>query len=194
MPERGYTLIELLAAIAITGLIAAISTPSFMALRRRAAVRDAAREIRSVFHLTRSRAIARRTNAGVRFIRVGSEWQFSLHDDGDGDGVRNDDIRRGVDRQIAPPRYLWQQPSLVSVALPNFPVIDPDGEAVARTDSPVQFNRSAICSFSPLGESTPGTIYLIDSAGELYAVRVYGATAKIRILRYVASRKKWESR
>jgi hypothetical protein len=42
-----------------------------------------------------------------------------------------------------------------------------------------------------LGESTPGTIYITDRGLDLYAVRVYGATAKIRVLRYVPATKKW---
>jgi hypothetical protein len=55
----------------------------------------------------------------------------------------------------------------------------------------VQFGRSTICSFSPLGESSSGTIYLTARGRDLWAVRVYGATAKIRILRYVRSTGKW---
>jgi hypothetical protein len=45
-----------------------------------------------------------------------------------------------------------------------------------------------------MGSSTSGTIYLTDDAGSLYAVRVYGVSAKIRLLRYDGSRKQWESR
>jgi prepilin-type N-terminal cleavage/methylation domain-containing protein len=192
--QHGYSLLELLTSIAIIGLVAAVAVPSFLSLRRRAAVRSAAAEIRSVFHQVRSRAIARHGNAGVKFTRVGSEWEFAIYDDGDGDGVRSDDIRRRVDREVTRPRFLWQQPQLVSVSLPAFAIVDPDGDVVPPGSSPVQFNRSTICSFSPLGQATPGTIYLTDSAGEVYAVRVYGATAKLRVLRYLAASERWESR
>lgn len=194
MKQRGYTLIELLAIIAIIGIVAAVALPSFMSMRRRAAVRSAASEIRTVFHQVRSRAIARQCHAGVKFTRVGSEWEFAIYDDGDGDGVRSDDIRRRVDREVTKPRFLWQQPQLVSVSLPAFAIVDPDGDPVPMGSSPVQFNRSTLCSFSPLGQATPGTIYLTDSAGEVYAVRVYGATAKMRVLRYRAASESWEAR
>ena len=194
MRQRGYTLVELLIIIAIIGLVASVAIPSFMSLRRRAAVRSAAAEIRSVFHEVRSRAIARHCNAGVKFTKAGSEWQFAIYDDGDGDGVRTDDIVRRVDREVSRARFLWQQPQLVSVSLPPFPIVDPDGDDIEPGAVPVQFNRSTLCSFSPIGQATPGTIYLTDSAGEVYAIRVYGPTAKIRVLRYVAATRKWESR
>ncbi|MBK5258699.1 MAG: GspH/FimT family pseudopilin [Thermoanaerobaculia bacterium] len=193
--KRGFTLIELLTVMAIIGVFVAVATPSWMSLRRRAAVRSAATEIRTIFHLVRSRAIARGANSGVKFTQLpGGEWQFAVYDDGDGDGVRNDDIRNGVDRVAQPSRYLNQQPQLASIALPASSIVDPDGTRIASGASAVQFNRSTICSFTPMGQATPGTIYLTDSAGEVYAVRVYGASAKLRLLRYIAATTKWEAR
>ena len=192
--ERGLSLIELLTVMAILAMAVSVAVPSWMSLRRHAAVRSAAAEIRSVFHHVRSRAIARAHNAGVLFIRSGSQWKFAVYDDGDRDGVRNDDIRKGVDVLVTPPRFLFQQPQLVSVGLLPQTIRDPDGDPLRPGDSPVQFNRSSICSFTPLGTSTPGTIYLTDDAGSLFAVRSYGATAKIRLLRYEPGVGKWESR
>lgn len=192
--NHGFTLLELLTVIAIVGMIAATAVPSWMSLRRRAAVRSAAAEIRTIFHETRARAVTRADYAGLRFTRNGREWQFAVYDDGDADGVRNDDIASRVDRCVRPPRYLFQQPQLVSIGLLPKEIRDPDGARLRPSDAPIQFGRSAICSFSPMGSSTSGTIYLTDGGGSLYAVRVYGATAKIRLLRYDAARQRWESR
>jgi type II secretion system protein H len=192
--QDGFTLLELLTVIAILGMVAATAVPSWMTLRRRAAVRSAAAEIRMVFHATRARAIARSDHAGLRFTRNGSQWQFAVYDDGDADGVRNDDIAARIDRCVIPPQHLFQQPQLVSIGLLPNEIRDPDGDRLRPTDAPIQFGRSAICSFSPMGSSTSGTIYLTDDGGSLYAVRVYGATAKIRLLRYDAALRRWESR
>ncbi len=193
MRQRGYTLAEIQTVIAIIGLMVACAMPSWLSLRRIAAVRAVSAEIRSIFHLVRSRAIARGINVGVKFTRANAEWQYAIYEDGDRDGVRNDDITRGTDRPVTKPRFLWQQPRLASIALPTYPLKDPDGDPLKIGAAAVQFNRSTICSFSPLGQATPGTIYLTADE-HVYAVRVYGASAKIRTLRYNRKRSRWESR
>ncbi len=188
----GFSLIEVLVVIAIIGMTAAVATPHAQSLRRRAAVRATAMEIRSIFRLARSRAIARSANTGVKFTRGARDWECAFYDDGDGDGVRNDDIRSGIDRRFDGPRTVSRIPDLASVSLPPSVAVDPDGAAVRPGASPVQFGRSTICSFSPMGQSTPGTIYLADSGGQAYAVRVFGGSGRVRLVRYDAKRRRWE--
>lgn len=189
--SRGYSLAELLTVVAILGITVLVAVPAFGSLRRRSAVRVASYELRSVFHEARSRAIARHANVGVRFINVEGTWMLAIFDDGDGDGVKSDDILLGVDPVWSLPRHVLPESNLAQIGLLDETIKDPDGDKLPPTKSPVQFGRTQICSFSPMGESTPGTIYLTDRAGELYAVRVYGATAKMRIVRYDAARRKW---
>lgn len=189
---NGYSLIELLLTIAIIGLATAIAAPQWQAMRRRAAVRAAANEIRSIFRVVRSRAITRGANAGVKFTRGAYDWQYAIYDDGDGDGVRNDDIQRGVDRRVTSPRYVIRGRELATISIPAIVRVDPDGDAIPSNSSPVQFGSSTICSFSPLGESTSGTIYLADAGGLASAVRVFGGSARVRVLRYDAGRRRWE--
>lgn len=191
--QRGYSLVELLTALAILGCIALVSIPAFASMRRRSAVRLASYELRSIFHQTRSRAIARNANAGVRFSLLSGKWHFAVYDDGDGDGVLTEDINRGTDRLAVPPRVVLRETTLATIGVLAQMITDPDGDRLFPTSSPVVFGTSKICSFSPLGESTSGTIYLTDRGSELYAVRVYGATAKMRLLRYNAGSRKWET-
>lgn len=192
MRKRGFTLIELLIAIAIIGLTTAIAVPQWQSFRRRAAVGAAAGEIRSIFRVVRSRAITRGANAGVKFTRGPYDWQYTIYDDGDGDGVRNDDIQKGIDRRVSGPLYVIRGRELAAISIPASVRVDPDGAAMPSGASPVQFGSSTICSFSPIGESTPGTIYLADAAGLAYAVRVFGGSARVRMLRYNAQRRRWE--
>ena len=193
-PHSGYSLSELLTVIAIIGLVVSIAVPQLGAMSRRAALRAAAGELRSIFHLARMRAISRAANCGVKFVLRGGEWQYAIYDDGDGDGIRNDDITRGVDRCVEAARPALRETRAVTIGLLDRTVTDPDGDRLAPSDAPVQFGRSTICSFSKYGESTAGTLYLTDRNRDLFAVRVYGASAKIRTLRYDINRDRWESR
>jgi prepilin-type N-terminal cleavage/methylation domain-containing protein len=186
--KSGFTLIELLIVLAILGLIAGIALPNFGKMRNRIALRAAAGELRSIFHLVRMRAITTGAHNGVKFVQIAGTWHFILYEDGDRDGVRNDDIKSGVDKPLSPPRVVFRESRNITIGLIDTAVKDADGDPVK---SPVVFNNSTICSFSPLGQSTPGTIYITDSAGDLWCVRVYGASAKIRTLRYEPRTRKW---
>ena len=188
--RNGYTLMELLIILAIIGLILGVAFPNFFKMQRRMALRAAAAELRGVFHLVRMRAIANGVNTGVKFVLLDGVWQFATYQDGDRDGVRNDDIKKGIDWMVAKPRIVFSQSQIVTIGFPGFPFKDPDGDTVK---SPVTFNQTALCSFSPRGEATPGSIYITDNDGELWCVRVYGATAKIRSLRYDRDKKRWVS-
>ncbi|HET7712424.1 MAG TPA: GspH/FimT family pseudopilin [Thermoanaerobaculia bacterium] len=190
---KGFSLIEALLIVAIVGLIASAAIPAFSSIHRRSAVRAASKEMQAIFHLARSRAIARGTNTGVKFIRFEGDWFYAIYDDVDGDGVRNDDIDDGTDHCFRKPRLLLPHAGLATIGLPNRDLIAPDGEKLPAGSSPIRFNRSAICSFSPMGESTPGSIYLTDGEGAVYALRVFGGSARIRLLRHLGGRQ-WEQR
>lgn len=190
--SRGFSLVEMLVVVAVIGLMVSTTLPAFHSMRRRNAVRAAAGEIRGIFHVARSRAIARGSNTGLKFVQAAGTWSFAMYDDGDGDGVRNDDITSGVDRRFGKVRSVIADTSIAAIGLPpNIAVKDPDGETLAAGANPVRFGNSSICSFSPAGESTSGTIYLTDTTGVLWAVRVFGTTAKIRSLRYDFASRRW---
>ena len=191
-PRLGFTLVELLIGMAIIGLIVAVAAPAFVTLNRHAAAHAAANEFRSIFSRCRSRAITRGMSSGVKFTRVHGVWMYALYDDGNGDGIHNADIAAGTDRMVEPPRRVLDASSLASISLPSVRIKDPDGDWLPPSRPPVQFNRSTLASFSPLGAGTPGSIYLTDRHGETYAVRVLGASARVTLLRYDWNAKRWQ--
>ena len=191
--SHGYSLLELLTVVAIIGIIALCAIPAFANYRRRMSVLAAAEQFRNIFRLTRQRAITSGHNVGVKFIE-GREWTYAVYEDGDGDGVRNDDIDRRIDRRLFGPAVLMPSFHIATIGLLKTTVKDPDGDALKPDASPVQFGRSTICSFSPMGSSTPGTVYLIDGGGQLWAARCTGNGGRVRVLRYDSNRRKWETR
>ncbi|HEY0590723.1 MAG TPA: GspH/FimT family pseudopilin [Thermoanaerobaculia bacterium] len=181
----GITLVELMIVVAIVGILATIAVPAFGTLRKKSAIRAAVHEIRAVIRLGRSRAIARGMNSAVKFQKIGPAWHYALVDDMDGDGVRNDDIKKGIDRVLLPYREVLSPGSEVAIALPSFPVLDPDtSKPIEKDASPVRFNASTLCSFGPNGGGTAGSIFLTNREHDVAMVRVTGATGRVRAILY----------
>jgi len=189
--RNGFTLLELLTVVAIIGIIALVSMPAFSNYRRNASMKAEVAELRGILRAVRSRAIARGQHCGVKFTRVANVWTYSLYDDTNGNGIRSADIASGVDRRYAGPSMLMPQFNIAGIALLDKTIRDPDGDKLAPSASAVQFGSSTICSFSPTGSATPGTIYITDGAGKLCALRVYGASGRVRVLRYDAAAHRW---
>jgi prepilin-type N-terminal cleavage/methylation domain-containing protein len=188
--KSGYTIIELLTVIAIIGMFVAVATPRWLTIQRHAAVRAAAEELQSVFRGARMRAIASGRNVGVRFTQVSTDWMYALYDDRNGNGIKTAEINSGVDKMIKRPKRVLDTVRFAKIAVPTKTIIDPDGDPLKPSASPVQFGSSSICSFSPLGAATAGSVYITDSSGEIWCARVYGVSAKVRLLRYLGG-KKW---
>lgn len=191
--QNGFTLIEMIAVVAIVGIVALCAIPAFATYRKHASLVAEAEQLRSIFRAARARAITRNANSGVRFARRGSDWTFALYDDGDGDGIRSDDIASGVDPCRAAPAVLMPQFHMATIALLPVAIRDPDGDPLAPSAPAVQFGRSSTCSFSSTGAGTPGTVYITNRDGEICAVRVLGGSGRVRVLRYDAVRKKWRN-
>lgn len=185
--QRGYSLAEALTVLGILALLALVTLPAFANMNRRMALRAATADLRSLLHETRSRAIAANKHHGLKFTESGGIWHITVYDDGDGDGIRNEDIKKSIDRPVAAPRPVFRESRIIAIGLPQKGIKDPDGDPLK---GPVAFNRSTICSFSPIGAATPGSIYLTDGH-DLWCVRVSGATARIRVLRYDLAKKRW---
>ncbi len=146
-------------------------------------MRLGASELRSVLQFARASAIASDAETAVKFRKVNEEWIYGLYRDGDGDGVRNADISAGIDRRIPSPPGIPERLSVAAIGLPRIAVRVPDTDTILRPgEDPIRFGGSLLCSFSPLGSATPGSIYVTDRLRAAAAVRVFGATGRIRIV------------
>jgi hypothetical protein len=194
--ESGFHLVELVVTAAVAMIAVGIATPPVLEWAAARQVRLAAGEVGSALALARAYAVAHAVHVGVKF-RVADEGAVSwtLHRDGDGDGVRTDDIESGVDPRVTPTRHLFHFGRQVRLGFP--PGAAPRDPAdprrrLDRLDDPIRFNRSDIASYNPLGGSTPGSVYVTDGRSRLAALRVLAATGRMRVIVYDARTERWK--
>lgn len=189
----GFSVAGLVVALAIAASVTLVAAPSAFQLTSALAVRSAAGEVRAALYEARAQAIARGRNVGLKFRKNGSRYEWALYVDGNGNGIRTADITRGVDRPLGI-TIPWSRNDVFPGILTGTRVPDPGNPRLAldRPDDPIRFNSSDICSFSEIGESTPGSIYLWDGHHRMAVVRVFGRTAKVRTLYYRRGDKDWK--
>ena len=193
MKKNGMSLSELLVVICVVGVFAMVSLPAFSSYQRQHALRAATAEIQMILNLTRQLSITRNRNVAVKFFQQSDQWHYAVYQDGDGDGVRNDDILKGVDRPLRPAVPVLKENRFAKIGLPGVPIKDPDSaQWIPASASPVRFNASKLCSFSPRGEGTSGSIFLTDGHKAAAMVRVLGATGRVRFLRYEPHTGHWK--
>ncbi|HQN08732.1 MAG TPA: hypothetical protein PLL76_20225 [Thermoanaerobaculia bacterium] len=189
---RGITLPEILTTLAILSLAAGLSAAAAHELAGQTSLRAAAHEVASVFTQARGRAIHRGIQCGVKWIARDGDLTLQIHDDGDGDGVRSDDIEGGVDPLVYGPVSVKKRWPKVTVGfIPGFVARDPKGNPVGDLSDPVRFGRSDIASFSPLGDCSPGSVWLGDARSRQSLVRLSPTTATIAIYEWAAARQSW---
>lgn len=186
----GLTLVELLFATALGATLTAMAIPvtsgALDALRAAGAARYMASRIMQI----RMEAVRGSTSVALRFERRGADYAFAPYVDGNGNGVRTADILSGVDKQAGPYEQLGDKFSglrfHLSEGLP-----DADGAPGGSTDG-VRIGTPRILTMSPDGTATSGTLYLAGG-GWQYAVRVLGATGRVRVLVFSAADNAWRA-
>lgn len=184
--QRGQTLIELLVVLTLVGIVTAIGTSMIDRARTTVALAAATSELRALFQRVRMIAVTHDRNVAIRFRPAGEYWSWSIYEDRDGDGVRNDDIDRGIDRLLEKPRLFQFAP--VRIGVPAEAIPDPATGQPLSLRLPVRFGTSQLCSFSRAGEATNGSVVLTDGRN-VTVIRITGTSALVNVLRWDG--KKW---
>jgi type II secretory pathway pseudopilin PulG len=185
MPEAGadwgFTLIELLFVVGLLTVAAAAAVPQLQASVDTLRGRAAARYLAGRMMLARALAVRDGAAVALRFVDHDNGISFAVFQDGNRNGVRAADIDLGVDRLVEAPVRLGDLfPGTAIALVPGTPA----AEAVT-------LGGSDLLSFTPSGTSTSGTIYIRGRDGTQWAVRVLGATARVRVLRYAPRSGEW---
>jgi hypothetical protein len=184
------TMGEMVVTLGLITTATATTLPGLLAGLDDARVAGAARYLSSRLAESRMDAIQQSKEVALRFTQTDGQYTYTVYVDGNNNGVLSRDIQRGVDRPILGPERLSDGFRNVEFGTqPGLPPIEA-GDTAPGAD-PIRLGAGNSVSFNPLGGATSGTIYLTGRSRAQYAVRVFGATGKIRVYRYERSRSKW---
>ena len=155
---------------AIVAVVTGVAVPISLAGVNRSRGWAGTRFVAARLAQARAQAVGRGASVAIRFDGAGELTTLASFVDGNRNGVMTRDIDDGKDPPLDPPVPLASL----------FP-----GVVVMEETAPRLF------SFSPDGTATTGSVYLRSRDGSRFAVRVLGATARVRIERYVTARNIW---
>lgn len=179
----GFSLIEVIFALALVAVIAGMSIPATTGAIASARGRAAARYLAARMALARMQAVSRSAAVALRFENSARGLVYAVYRDGNGNGVRSADIDGGVDPQVEPGVLLADR-------FPGTAISAPPG---AGDGDGVQVSSGDLLSFTPMGTASSGTVSIRAADGTFWAVRVLGATGRTRVLRYDRRTRTWEA-
>ena len=159
-PPTGFSLVEVLACLALLGILVAVSVPLLADTVARERLRAAGWETALLLRGLRQRSITERLGFGLRFVQAGGVWSYCLYRDGNGNGIRTADILSGRDPLLLGPEEPGMRHEGIRFGLPSSPVpqIPPSTGPIPNPSDPIKFGTSDIVSFSPSGSISSGTV------------------------------------
>jgi len=188
---RGYTLLETICAGALCTIIGALAVPLIGGTLDRERTIIGTQFVAGQLQRARLEALKRARMVAVHLAIVDDRTSIQLFVDGDGDGVRQQDIDHGIDPPLAPQEFLDHHSRGVSLRI-NQPVADIGGDGdLAAGEDPLRIGNTSLLAFSPLGSATSGTLYVAGHRGPQMAIRVFGGTGRVRVMTFDAQAWRW---
>ena len=126
----------------------------------------------------------------MQFTQTANGYSYAVYLDGNRNGVLTKDIQKGTDVAIGAVERLPEQFTGVEFgAIPGLPPVDSGGTPPGS--DPIRLGAGSLASFTAVGTSTSGTVYIRGARGAQYAVRVFGETGKTRIMKFDPGTRLW---
>lgn len=193
MNQKGLSFVEIVVALVLTGIGTAFALPRLEQAHRNAALNAATRIIQMNLLRARSEAMLTGYACGLVFEKKGGRWHCTLVRDGDDDGIRREDIARGIDCPIS--KIFEIDSGGVSLGfLRGCRIPDPSGPGAlsGNFEDPVRAGGADILTYRPEGTATPATLYLCDHQESMKAIRIFGLTGRIRVLKWRVGTARWK--
>jgi hypothetical protein len=189
--SHGYSLLELMMVVSLGVTLSGAAVPQFLIALDETRASGAMYHVSGRLQRARMEAVTRSTMVGMKFTQSAAGYSYAVYVDGNRNGVLSRDIQSGIDRLIVPAERLPDQfPGIEFGAIPGLPAVDPGGTAPG-TD-PIRLGSADMASFSAVGTSSSGTVYIRSRRDVQYAVRIFGETGKTRMLKYDARTRLWK--
>jgi Tfp pilus assembly protein FimT len=189
--SRGAALIDVIFAASLGLVMTAIAVPVVGGTLERERTIVGTQYVVGQLQRARLDSLKRARSVAVRLEVVNDRTRLQLFADGNGNGVLQRDIDRGIDQPLTAPEWLDDQARDISLRV-NQPITDVAGStAITPGEDPLRIGNTALLTFSPLGSATSGTLYVAAHRGPQLAIRVFGATGRVRVLMFDAQTRQW---
>ena len=187
----GYTLVELVFVVGLVATVSGAAVPQIVSALDDYRAAAAARYVSTRMQRARMEAITRGREVALEFTQVAAGYRFTTCVDGNQNGVLTREIRTGTDPCIASPERLGDHFTGVEFGVqPALPPVDA-GSAPPGND-PIRLGASNLASFSAAGTATSGSVFILGRRRTQYVVRIFGATARVRVLRFDERARFWK--
>jgi type II secretory pathway pseudopilin PulG len=188
--STGFSFAELVIVVGLMATLSAFAVPQILVGVDELRTVGAARYVSTRVQRARMDAVRRSVDVGLQFTQTSSGYTFDEHVDGNGNGLRARDIERGIDPQVWPAERLFDNFSGIDFGVTtDVPAVEAGGDPPGI--DPIRLGGSDILSFSALGTSTSGSLYIRSRRGAQYVIRVFGDTGKTRLLKFNPGTRRW---
>lgn len=189
--QHGAALIDIVFALALCLVLSAVAVPVIGGTLERERTIVGAQYLAGHLQRARLESLKQARSVAVRLELIGDRTQLRLFADGNGNGVLQRDIDRGTDVALTREEWLDDQGRDISLRI-NQRVTDVSGSAALEPgDDPLRIGNTALVTFTPFGSATSGTMYVAAKRGPQMAIRIFGATGRVRVLMFDAQTRQW---